>query len=138
MKRFILVVATILLLFGCAENQPDGPLDNEAEVIAARTWLKLIDAGKYGKSWDQSSTLVRDAVTRDEWIMTMNSLMKQYGKHSQRSTDSIEWSSMLDGAPQGDYREVRFSSKCGDVEISETVTLQKSGDEWLVAGYFIR
>ncbi len=133
-------IILLVIIVGCTgkKDTSDNPLDREPEVIAARNWLELIDNGEYGKSWDQASMLVRDSVTRDEWIMTMTSLNHQFGKRMNRETDGVTWFTVLPGIPEGEYREIRLVSEADGKPITETLTMQNDAGTWLVAGYFIR
>jgi cell division protein FtsL len=40
----------------------------KATAEAADQWLKLMDEGKYGESWDAGSNIFRFTIKRDEWI----------------------------------------------------------------------
>ena len=40
-------------------------------VKAAEKWLELLDDGEYGKGWDDSSALLRAAVTKNRWIVSL-------------------------------------------------------------------
>ncbi len=141
MKWFYYVIL-LMVIVGCTGEKDRteyiNPLDSEPGVVAAKEWLKLIDSEEFGTSWDQASLLVKDTVTRDEWIMTMNSLTKQYAMRVDRKTDGVTWLTVLPGAPESDYCEVRFFSEMDGREVHETITMQKADEEWLVAGYFIR
>ena len=54
---------------------------NEAAALqAAKAWLKLIDAGQYGASWDEASSAFRKAVPRSMWEKKAAAAREPLGK----------------------------------------------------------
>jgi hypothetical protein len=50
--------------------------DAAAAVAVAETWLKSVDGGDYTGSWDQAATYFRQAVTKDQWVASMEGVRK--------------------------------------------------------------
>ena len=85
--RGLALAALLCTGFAQAQLKPSGPgtpplpqspneaQQNEAQAfkelaarMAAERWLAVIDAGEYGKAWDQSAKVFRERVTREQWV----------------------------------------------------------------------
>lgn len=135
-----LAAALVLLASSAAPaaDEPEKP-DFFPAVTAMTTWLHLIDAGKYGESWDRASKLFQGALTRDHWIEAMNGGRKPLGDLVKRYLKSSDFRRALPGAPDGEYFVIRFgASYSGKADAVETVTAVREGSEWKAAGYFIK
>src|SRR5215813_5516763 len=88
-----------------------------AGVQAAESWLKLIDAGQYGPSWDEASSMFRNAVTRADWETKGAAARNPLGKVVSRKLASKQLAHELPGAPDGTYLvlvyDTRFEHKEG-------------------------
>ncbi len=109
-------------------------------VPAAEQWLKLVDAGKYGESWQTGSDSMKAAVTQQQWVDKVKPVRPPLGGVSSRKLQSGEFATTLPGAPDGLYitltYETTFEKKKQSVE---TVILEKGKDgSWRVAGYWIK
>jgi Protein of unknown function (DUF4019) len=130
------ITLTCVLL--CASGAEDA--SQRAAVDAAESWLKLVDAGKYGASWDEAATLFKNAVQRSDWEKKVAAVRAPLGKVLSRKLSSKQTTHSLPGAPDGTYvvlsYETRFEHKEHAVE-TVTPMLETSG-RWRVSGYFIR
>jgi hypothetical protein len=117
-----------------AQDPDSGP------AIAAMTgWLETIDAGEYGRSWDEASSLFRGSVTRDRWLEAMRGSRRPLGERKSRKLAKAEFHRSLPGAPDGTYFVLTFDTSFLDKSHAvETVAAMKEGDGWRAAGYFIR
>ena len=130
----VLLAATL----GGAEDQPKKP-DFFPAVSAMTTWLHVIDAGKYGESWDQASKLFQGALTRDRWISAMSGGRKPLGDLVKRYLKSADYKKALPGAPDGEYFVIQFGvTYTAKADAVETVAAVLEGGEWKAAGYFIK
>lgn len=114
---------------------------SEAEgVQSAEAWLKLLDDGRYGASWDASATMFRAAITRAEWEKKASSVRAPLGKVLSRKLASKQLTHALPGAPDGTYVVLVYASRFEHKEQAhETVTVAlDSGERFRAAGYFIR
>jgi hypothetical protein len=136
-------LAALLSLVICGPVAPraraaDGP--EAAAQAAADSWLKLADAGEYGESWKQASTLFRGAVTQDQWKQALSGVRGPLGRMISRRMKSRQYTEHLPGAPDGKYVVLQydtvFADKAAAVE-TVTVMLDKDGT-WRVSGYFIK
>ena len=116
---------------------------DEAEkqaVAAAESWLALVDDGKYGESWDAAADYLKNAVTKDDFVKSLNAARKPLGKLKSREVKSKEYRTSLPGAPDGEYVVIQFKTVFENKKAAiETVTpmLGKDG-KWRVSGYYIR
>lgn len=113
----------------------------EAKAVAAATsWLALVDAGKYGPSWDAASSMFKGGVTRADWERMAASARGPFGKLLTRDLAAAKAMSSLPGAPDGRYVVIQFKTAFEHkAQAVETVTtaLEKDGVP-RVAGYFIK
>ena len=95
---FLLLAAPVVL--GAEPSEADG-------VQAAEAWLKLVDAGQYGASWDASAAMFRAAITRAEWERKVGAARGPLGKVLSRKLTSKQLTHALPGAPDGTYVVLR-------------------------------
>jgi hypothetical protein len=136
-QRVISVFALAICLGGAAWAT-DKPED--AAQAAADSWLKRVDGGEYGASWDQAAKLFKGAVTKDQWKQAAAGVRGPLGKLVSRKVKSREYKEKIPGGPDGKYvviqYEAVFENKSSAIE---TVTPMVDPDgAWRVSGYFIR
>ncbi len=113
----------------------------EAKAVAvAKSWLALVDAGKYGPSWDAAAATFKSAVTRTDWERMAASARVPFGKLLSRDLAASKAVTSLPGAPDGQYVVVQFKTAFEHkAQAVETVTTVLEGDgAWRVTGYFIK
>jgi hypothetical protein len=113
---------------------------NEAAALqAAEAWLKLIDAGQYGASWDEASASFRKAVSRSMWEKKAAAAREPLGKVLSRKVASKQLTHELPGAPDGTYVVMTFDTRFEHKERGvETVSMMLDDGRFRGAGYFIR
>jgi hypothetical protein len=119
--------------------QADPKAEQDA-VAAADAWLSLVDQNRYSDSWQQAASYFQEAIDVDQWVKSMQTVRKPFGKVLSRKISSKQYTQSLPGAPDGHYVVIQFQSvfelKKGAVE---TVTPMLDTDgKWKVSGYFIR
>ena len=158
MKRIqALAFASLLCTLGATEAQlkPPGPgttplpptpteaQKTEAQAFkelaaraAAEKWLAILDAGDYGKAWDQTAKAFRERVKREQWVESLPKTRGALGAVKSRSVEVSSFKPSLPGMPDGDYVTVRFSTnfeKKNDAQ--ELVTLVYEDGAWRPLGY---
>jgi len=152
-----LAFAGLLCMLGATEAQlkPPGPgtpplppasaeaqkmeaqaLKELAARAAAEKWLAILDAGDYGKAWDQTAKAFRDNVKREQWVESLPKTRGALGAVKSRSVEVSSFKPSLPGMPEGDYVTVRFATnfeKRNDAQ--ELVTLVYEGGAWRPLGY---
>ncbi len=138
------VTAVLLVLISplAAVGQDAGAADDSTTqaVEAAKAWLATVDAGDYGKSWDDASAFFRGAITRENWEKAVAGAREPFGKVLSREVKSTTVATTLPGAPDGHYVVIEFTTSFEHKkEASERVTptLEEDG-VWRVGGYFVR
>jgi hypothetical protein len=137
-RRVAMTLVAFILALGPAATAAD-----RDEIVAARqaeAWLALVDAHKYGESWDAASTLFRDTVARDMWIDAVGAVRNPLGKPLSRHVKSMESRTSLPGAPDGKYVIIQYDASFEHKKNAvETITpmLEEDGS-WKVTGYFFK
>lgn len=156
MKRYpALAFASLLCTLGAAQAQlkmpgpatvPTTPAEaqkTEAQAVkelaarvAAEKWLAILDAGDYGKAWDQAAKTFRERVKREQWVENLPKSRGALGAAKSRTVEVSSFKPSLPGMPAGDYVTVRFSTnfeKKSDAQ--ELVTLVYEDGAWRPLGY---
>ncbi len=131
---FIFVTA-----FGSCASNANQEAVNEA-VDAAVSWLEMIDAGEYGKSWEHSAELFKASLSMEKWEQALGAVRKPLGGLKERKVKSTKYATSLPGAPDGEYVVIQFATSFTNKKSSiETVTPMKDPDGvWRVSGYYIQ
>ncbi|BFM05612.1 DUF4019 domain-containing protein [Halioxenophilus aromaticivorans] len=131
MKRLFLVVFAAVLSFSVAADEPKA-------VDLATNWLKVVDAGKYAESWNQSGPMFQRQLSTKEWEQALTKVRTPLGKTLKRTVKTSNEYNSLPGAPDGEYIVVDLETSFQNKKAAlETVTVRKTNDEWRVVGYFI-
>lgn len=105
---------------------------------AAETWLALLDAGEFGKAWDQGAKPFRERVPRERWVEQLPK-ERNLGKLVSRRAEVASYKPSLTGVPDGDYVSIRFSSNFENkADAEELLTMAYEGGAWRVLGYGLR
>src|SRR5271163_4876986 len=108
--RFATVSLLITALLSCAAPAVYADSKGDAE-RSAREWLGLIDAGRYDKSWEDSSSFFRQAVNRNAWDATLRSQRAPVGRMlSRRVKEPPKYSTSISGVPNGQYYVFVFAT----------------------------
>jgi hypothetical protein len=138
-KQVIAIAAIALFLTA----SPALSVDNDAEVKAqeaAKSWLALVDSGKFGQSWDRAAALFQAAVTKAGWEKAVAAARSPLGALKSRNVRSATFARTLPGAPDGEYVVIQYDSQFENkASATETVTpMQEKDGSWKVSGYYIR
>ncbi len=109
-------------------------------VEAAKSWVILVDEGKYNKSYLKAADYFKNAVTEEQWLQGMTATRNPLGKVLLRELKSKKYMTELPGAPDGEYVVIQFNTSFENKKSSvETITqmLEKDGT-WKMSGYFIK
>ena len=134
---------------GTAANAPGTPatpvttgedLDVKPAMAAATNWLARLDAGAVGDTWQESSTLMREAVTREQWEKALREVKGQLGPLVARKLVSATYTRQLPGAPPGEYVVIQYHARYENrALVTETVTPMRDKDgAWRVSGYYAK
>ncbi len=113
--------------------------NDSAGSIAAKEWLKIVDAGEYVESWQKSDAFFKSQVTQTEWSVALTGVRTPLGQVKSRSELGAKEYSSLSGVPDGEYLVIQFQTEFQNkTSATETLTLSKSSGDWLPVGYFIK
>jgi len=137
-RTTMLSIALVTLAAAVAASGEDKP-----EVVAekaSQSWLAVVDAGKYGESWDQAAQSFKKAVTQDKWIGALKQVREPLGKAVSRKLKGTEYLENPPNGPAGKYVIVQYDTNFENKKPTiETVSLTLESDgHWRVAGYFIK
>lgn len=106
---------------------------------AATAWLRLVDRGQLGESWDSAAILVHRGVTRPAWVAAVRTARGRLEPLGPRTLLSASYQTELPSSPPGEYVVLQYRTKAGSGTVVETVTPMKEPDgRWRVSGYYIR
>ncbi len=106
---------------------------------AANKWLQLVDSGNYAQSWDDTGTVLKTNVAKDQWQEVLQRNRGPLGALLSRKLTSAQYTNQLSGAPDGEYVILQYASNFEHSSVLETVTpmLDKDGT-WRVCLYVIK
>jgi opacity protein-like surface antigen len=139
MKKLFLVALAVCIASGAAAPLAAAESPEDAAQKAATTWLALVDAGKYGESWQGAAEAFKQAVTQAQWQGALEKVRAPLGKVVSRKLKSAKFTRELPGAPAGEYVVIQYDTDFKKNGATETVTPMKDKDGvWRVSGYFIK
>jgi len=117
----------------------NGALEDEAE-NAARAWLKIVETGGFGRSWDEASPAFKDAITKEQWLQALDAARSPLGSCLSRKRVARRLVESLPGAPKGPFVVIRYASEfLKKADAVETITPALDSDgRWRIAGYYIK
>ena len=142
--KYITFIITSLLFLSC--NQTDNQYnlthedDEQAAIQIAEKWLSLIDEGKYEESWDESASMFKNAVTKEQWVENMTINRPPFGKVLERVIKEKSYETNIVGKPDREHVIIQFQTKFEHKAHGiETITPTKDSDGvWRVWGYYIK
>ena len=132
MWRFVVAVLALASALGTAFAQDAQPGDD---------FVALVDARKYGESWDAASDFLKQSVSRADWTTQLVKARETIGDVASRKRVSAVPQTDPPGAPPGDYLLVTYETVFASqgAPKTETLPLVKGPDgRWRAVGYFIR
>ncbi len=145
-----IVLAATLLFFGAQSAHIAPPRDQStlpvrtsaieaAPLQAAQEWLSGIDGSHYPASWDAAGNQFRGQVTRAKWVEALTMVRMPLGQLQERKALDMAAASTLPGAPEGQYRILRFDARFDRrASAMETVVLCLEDGRWKVEAYLIQ
>lgn len=113
---------------------PAAATTNPEVLDAARTWLALVDQGRWDASYQATGTAFRKLNTVQAWTAASEKVRAQFGAMVSRTFVSEE---ELPAPPAG-YEVVKFrTSFANKADMLETVSLEREDGIWRVVGVTI-
>jgi len=107
---------------------------------SAEAWLALVDAGKYGDSWDEAAAAFKSAASKEQWVEALKKVRAPLGALQSRKLKTATYAKNPPGAPAAEYVIIQFDTSFENKNSAvETITpmLEKDG-KWRVSGYYIK
>ena len=148
----MLMAVAVIGLAGCGDGgetpvapttDTGPPADTPPDPTAAAQeavdgWFSLIDAGSYAEAYDTASDILKENVTRDEFVSTYQEARSLVGTVRSRVFRSAMPTTTLPGAPPGDYVVFEFDAEYERKENAvERVTTALEAGLWRVAGHWV-
>lgn len=106
---------------------------------AAQAWLELVDSGDYSASWREAASQFKNRIAESDWVVAVASARQPFGALVSRTMQESAYETTLPGVPDGEYVVMKFDAAYENkASAEEVVTSMLDGDEWRVAGYYIR
>ncbi|WP_103020733.1 DUF4019 domain-containing protein [Salinibacter altiplanensis] len=109
-----------------------------AAKAAAQEWLTLLDADAHEATWDEAATFFKSEVSAEQWTAQVRQAHSSLDSLQSRSLVAARYTNSVPNAPEGEYVIAQYRATYGEQKTVETVSLKKDGEEWRVAGYFIK
>ena len=133
------IIAIACMAFTLAASAADKGAVSNAQ-SSAKSWLALVDGGKFEASWDSAAAFFRSAITKADWERTVTSVRAPLGVLKSRTLKSATPTRVLPSAPDGEYVviqfESRFENKASAIEI--VTPMREKDGSWKVSGYYIK
>ncbi len=109
-------------------------------VESAKSWIKLVDQGKYSDAWDVAAEYLKNAVSKEDFAKSLGTARKPLGSVKSVELKSKQYATSLPGAPDGEYVVIQFKTAFQNKKSAvETITPMLDKDKkWRVSGYFIK
>ena len=111
-----------------------------AAIDASKSWVTIVDSGRYNDSWSNAAQLFKDKVPEDQWETSLRQVREPLGKVVSREVANYQYMTNLPGAPKGEYVVIQSKTSFEEKPQSvETITPMLDSDgQWRVSGYYIK
>jgi hypothetical protein len=107
---------------------------------AAEHWLALVDAGKYGESWDEAAPILKNSNGRKDWMAYLKEKREHLGKVLSRKLLKADPLKNVPGMPQGQFLGMQYRTSFEKLKNAVEVVvpvLDKDG-QWRVSEYIVQ
>lgn len=107
---------------------------------AGEAWLKLVDQGNYGQSWDAGALTFELTITKQEWEKALTAMRQPLGSVMSRELLEQRIAENPKGLPKGSYMVLFYKTSFSNrPEANELLTLQQQNNgQWKVLTYHVR
>jgi len=140
MKGLRWLVAAVALGGVLSTRAADEEIDINPAMAAAQAWLAIVDARRYGESWEEAAPIFREALEKTRWEILVDGVRAPLGVPNARKLRSALFTRTLPNTPPGEYVVIQYDTAFDKRPLStEIVTPMKLPDgSWKVSGYIIR
>ena len=112
MKHAIFTFVLLALL--CSPNCRLALADNQPAMglaaRAAESWLRLVDAGRYRRSYKEASGYFQSRIDQQKWVATVEPVRKPLGQVISCKLAGAQYTTSLPGAPDAQYVVMQFDT----------------------------
>ena len=139
-KNVVLVIVASIITLTITTPIKAEETKEQAAIQTAENWLSIIDTEQYEDSWENGAIFLKNEVSKEQWVSSMNKYRKPLGKMEERKFKSSQYMTDIPDAPDGEYVVIQFDTVFENKkEAIETITPMLDPDgKWRVAGYFIK
>jgi hypothetical protein len=121
-----------------AAQAPSGP--NAAAVQATEQWLGLVDAGKYGESWDAAAPMLKNTTGRKDWIAYLKDKRERLGKVASRKLLKADPLKNVPGLPPGQFVGMQYLTAFEKLKkgVEVVVPVLDQDGKWRVSEYVVQ
>ena len=114
--------------------------NTDPAIKTAESWLALVDAKEYEKSWAEAAPFFQAKISEKDWVRMVTLVREPLGEVKWHPLLGAQAATTLPGAPEGDYVVIQFKTNFAEKpDAVETITTMKDEKgNWQVAGYFIK
>jgi hypothetical protein len=106
-RDFLLIVATAASSVLCWADE-----NTDQAIKAAASWLALVDAKEYDKSWAEAAPLFQEKISEKDWVRMVAFVREPLGEVKSRQLLGAQPATTLPGAPEGEYVVIFCLSGC--------------------------
>jgi hypothetical protein len=129
----------LLFVFLASAATADDSASRTLGEQAVQSWLQLVDSGDYSASWREAASPFKNQIAEANWVSAVIAAREPFGSLVSRKMQESNYETTLPGVPDGQYVVMKFEAVYEKkASATEVVTSMLDGDEWRVAGYYIR
>jgi hypothetical protein len=115
------------------------PAAERKALDSAQVWLELMDNQQYMECWEETAEFFKSGVPKENWQDMMSLLRTPMGKTLSRELLFQEYTTSIQGAPDGEYVVIHYKTSFENNECArETIRSRLDNDNrWRVVGYYI-
>jgi Protein of unknown function (DUF4019) len=135
----ILLVGSVLS-FEANKSAPAQAGTDAAAQQATERWLALVDAGKYGESWDQAAPILKNSSSRKDWMAYLKEKREHLGRVLSRKLLKADPLKNVPGLPPGQFVGMQYRTTFEKLKNAVEVVvpvLDKDG-QWRVSEYVVQ
>ncbi|QIG52814.1 DUF4019 domain-containing protein [Altererythrobacter sp. BO-6] len=113
--------------------------DDPVSIARAEKFMARVDARDWEGSWKATGPYFRSQASLAEWTKLIEPVRTPLGKVESRRLVSVQRTSTVPGAPEGDYQIIQFQTDFAGREMiaTETVVMLRGQNGWEIVGFFI-
>jgi Protein of unknown function (DUF4019) len=105
----------------------------------AESWLAIVDAGKYGDSWERAGTAMQKGISKPNWEQAVGGVRAQVGPLKSRALLKGDAAPKATKAGGNDAVVIQYATAFEKFAANEVVTSFREQDGvWKVAGYLVK